>query len=227
MAELVRQRRVRELRGIGPGIESATAGARRDGKIAEESSELEREVPPDLVGLGRFLGLSSQRTLRDRARLGVRTRGRAAGAAAGAGSTPRRSRRRAEDGGEAARAPERRDSASARRLLLSHARAIVTRSRPRSAEESAGDVRRWKDEPHRLAVVVPSEPPGAVLGAFAAARDRGRRRAARARASASRSTASPVEAIVAEPDRFGTELLRATGAEGYVQALEPLPDAAR
>jgi DNA polymerase (family X) len=36
----------------------------------------------------------------------------------------------------------------------------------------------------------------------------------------------PVELVVAEPGRFGTELVRATGSERYVRALEPLPDAA-
>src|SRR5207244_2711932 len=35
----------------------------------------------------------------------------------------------------------------------------------------------------------------------------------------------PVELVVAEPSRFGTELVRATGSAEYVQALEPLPDA--
>src|SRR6185312_9240713 len=35
----------------------------------------------------------------------------------------------------------------------------------------------------------------------------------------------PVELVVAEPKRFGTELVRATGSEAYVAALEPLPDA--
>ena len=35
----------------------------------------------------------------------------------------------------------------------------------------------------------------------------------------------PVELVVAEPARFGTALLRATGAPAYVAALEPLPDA--
>jgi DNA polymerase (family 10) len=34
----------------------------------------------------------------------------------------------------------------------------------------------------------------------------------------------PIELIVAEPDRFGTELLRGTGSPDYVTALEPLPD---
>jgi DNA polymerase (family 10) len=35
----------------------------------------------------------------------------------------------------------------------------------------------------------------------------------------------PVELVVAEPERFGTALLRATGSREYVAALEPLPDA--
>jgi DNA polymerase (family 10) len=36
----------------------------------------------------------------------------------------------------------------------------------------------------------------------------------------------PVELAVAEPNRFGTALLRATGSLEYVAALEPLPDGA-
>jgi DNA polymerase (family X) len=35
----------------------------------------------------------------------------------------------------------------------------------------------------------------------------------------------PVELVVAEPERLGTALLRATGSPAYVAALEPLPDA--
>jgi DNA polymerase (family 10) len=35
----------------------------------------------------------------------------------------------------------------------------------------------------------------------------------------------PVELVVAEPERYGTALLRATGAPAFVAALEPLPDA--
>jgi DNA polymerase (family 10) len=35
----------------------------------------------------------------------------------------------------------------------------------------------------------------------------------------------PVELVAAEPERFGTALLRATGSPAYVAALEPLPDA--
>jgi DNA polymerase (family 10) len=36
----------------------------------------------------------------------------------------------------------------------------------------------------------------------------------------------PVELVVAEPARFGTELVRATGSEAYVAGLGSLPDAA-
>ena len=35
----------------------------------------------------------------------------------------------------------------------------------------------------------------------------------------------PVELVAAEPERFGTALMRATGTAAYVAALEPLPDA--
>ncbi len=35
----------------------------------------------------------------------------------------------------------------------------------------------------------------------------------------------PVELVVADPDRLGTALLRATGSQEYVAELEPLPDA--
>ena len=35
----------------------------------------------------------------------------------------------------------------------------------------------------------------------------------------------PVELVAAEPERFGTALLRATGAPAFVAPLEPLPDA--
>ena len=35
----------------------------------------------------------------------------------------------------------------------------------------------------------------------------------------------PIDLVVAAPERFGTELVRATGSAAYVAALEPLPDA--
>src|SRR5437764_7273732 len=60
VAELVRSGRVRELRGIGPGIERRLDELVTTGRL-EELEELERDVEPQLVALGRFVGLGPQR----------------------------------------------------------------------------------------------------------------------------------------------------------------------
>src|SRR3954447_23660054 len=60
--ELVRSGRVRALRGIGGGIEARLRELVETGTIAE-LVELEREFAPDLVGLGRYLGLSAKRSV--------------------------------------------------------------------------------------------------------------------------------------------------------------------
>src|SRR5438477_4939460 len=70
--ELVRSGRARELRGIGPGIESRLRELVETGEIVE-LAELERELSPDLVGLGRYLGLSARRSLQIARSLGVRS----------------------------------------------------------------------------------------------------------------------------------------------------------
>src|SRR5204863_9693065 len=62
VAELVRAGRVRQLRGIGAGIEGRLRELIDTGEIAE-LAELERKLAPDLVGLGRYLGLSARRSL--------------------------------------------------------------------------------------------------------------------------------------------------------------------
>ena len=62
IAELVRSGRVRELRGVGSGIEGRLRELIETGEIAE-LTQLEHELAPDLVGLGRYLGLSAQRAL--------------------------------------------------------------------------------------------------------------------------------------------------------------------
>src|SRR5438094_6117338 len=59
---LVRAGRVRELRGIGPGIEARLVELVETGEIAE-LRELEREVAPELVGLARFLGFAPKRAV--------------------------------------------------------------------------------------------------------------------------------------------------------------------
>ena len=72
VAALVRQGRLRELRGIGPGIERRLRELVETGDIAE-LRELEDELNPELVGLGRLLGLSSRRVLEIGKALDVRT----------------------------------------------------------------------------------------------------------------------------------------------------------
>jgi DNA polymerase (family X) len=92
--------------------------------------------------------------------------------------------------------------------------------------EAAGDPRRWRDECERLAVVCTAERPAEFLDRFAelpqivAVVERDERRALGVTVEG-----VPVELVVAPPERFGTELVRVTGSDAFVQALGPLPDA--
>src|SRR5207248_5133067 len=60
VAELVRAGRARELRGIGPGIEGRLRELVETGDI-QELVELERSLAPELIGLGRLLGIGAKR----------------------------------------------------------------------------------------------------------------------------------------------------------------------
>src|SRR5207237_10520925 len=60
IAELVAAGRVQELRGIGPGIATRLRELVETGRIAD-LEELEREVQPELIGLGRLLGVGPKR----------------------------------------------------------------------------------------------------------------------------------------------------------------------
>src|SRR6516165_4705150 len=90
VADLARSGRARELRGIGPGIEARLRELVETGEIAE-LAELERELAPELIGLGRYLGLTSKRSIELARAIGVRTAEEFREAAAAA----RRARRRA------------------------------------------------------------------------------------------------------------------------------------
>ena len=70
--ELVRTGRVRDLRGIGPGIEARLRELVETGRLAELDA-LEGEVSPELVGLGRLLGFGPQQAAEIGRALGVRT----------------------------------------------------------------------------------------------------------------------------------------------------------
>jgi DNA polymerase (family 10) len=89
----------------------------------------------------------------------------------------------------------------------------------------AGDVRRWCELSFELAVVTEGHEPARLLDTFerlpaiVVVIDRGERRAVGVTVEG-----VPVTLVVAEPGRFGTELLRATGPAAYVASLEPLPD---
>jgi DNA polymerase (family 10) len=112
-------------------------------------------------------------------------------------------------------------------LLLNRARALTAEIAEALGAEIAGDPRRWADTSFDLAVVGAAAGPKPVLDRFAslpqivAVVEREARRALGVTVEG-----VPVELVVAEPHRFGTELLRATGSRAYVDALEPLPDAA-
>jgi DNA polymerase (family X) len=226
VVELVRSGRVRELQGIGPGIEARLRELVETGEIAE-LAELEREVSPDLVGLGRYLGLGTKRSIDLARSLGVRTADEVRQAAAEGqlrtvpGIGPKTEARLLE---ALAREGEPRPQ---RGLLLSRGWELVGGIAAALDGEAAGDVRRCCGSCERLAVVSAAADPAPVLTRFAALPqivalvERGQRRAVGLTVEG-----VPVELVAVEPDRFGTALLRATGSPSYVTGLEPLPDAA-
>jgi DNA polymerase (family 10) len=218
VAGLVAAGRVRELRGIGPGIEARLRELVETGEIAE-LAELERTLSPGLIGLGRYLGLTAKRSIEIAQALGIHTPDELRAAAA-------EGRLRAVPGvgpkieaqivAALAREPEPRT------LLLTRATELCAGIAAALDGDVAGDVRRWRDACERLAVVCAP----AALERFAALPqivaviEHEPRRAVGVTVEG-----VPVEAVAAEPHEWGTALLRATGAAPYVAALEPLPDA--
>ncbi len=225
VAELVRQGRVRELRGIGRGIEGKLKELVETGAIAE-LEELEREVQPDLVGLGRYLGIGAQQAVLIARTLGVRTAAELREAATagrlrevpGIGPQKEAKLLAALDRADEPRPP--------RGLLLHRARRLLDEIAAPLGGTPAGDPRRFRDTSEHLAVVVRAEQAGPVLDGFASlpaivtVLERHPWRAYGVTVEG-----VPVELVVAPPGTFGTELLRATGSREYVEALGPLPEA--
>jgi DNA polymerase (family X) len=225
IVELVRAGRERELRGIGPGISARLRELATTGTIAE-LEELRRQARPELVGLGRHLGIAPRRMVDITAALGVETADdfrRAAREGAlqtvpGIGpSTERKILERLDA-----------DPSKPRRgLTLNTARELVEGIAAALGGEIAGDPRRWADLSFDLAVVVASTRPAEVLAEFERLPQ-----IVTVVEHAERSALGvtvegvPVGVHVPEPRRFGTELVRRTGTPTYVDALEPLPDAA-
>jgi DNA polymerase (family X) len=219
--QLVRQGRVRELRGIGPGIERRLRELVETGRIAE-LEELEREVEPELVALGRYLGLGPQRLVALGRALGIRSADELR-AAAEAGRL-----RDAPGVGPATEAKvlaglSREAQPAGRGLTRNRALALADAIAGPLGATAAGELRRGCELVHRLVLV--SQTPGAVerfvaQAAVVAVLEREEEHAVGVTVEG-----IPVELVAGRPDRFGTSFVRATGSEAYVAALEPLPDA--
>ena len=86
----------------------------------------------------------------------------------------------------------------------------------------AGDPRRWKETPARLAVVVATDAPHDALKRFASLPEI----VALIEPSVGVTVdGTPIELVTTPPSELGTALVRATGSAEYVATLEPLPAA--
>jgi DNA polymerase (family 10) len=225
VAKLVRDRRVQELRGIGPGLAAVLEEVVETGEIAR-AKELEGVVEPELVGLGRFLGIGPQRAVELGRALGARTADelRAAIEAGRVSSVPGFGPK-TEAKFRAALTREQ-EARPRRGLLLNRSRALVETIADAVGGEPAGDPRRWADVSNSLAVVVRARRAKEALDRFAALPlivsvvDRSPQRALGLTVEG-----VPVELVAADPKRFGSELVRATGSPEFVASLGELPDA--
>src|SRR6476660_10244579 len=152
VAELVRSGRARELRGIGPGLEARLRELVETGEIAH-ARELESEVEPELVGLGRFLGLSPKRAVEVGRALNARTAAELREAVESGrlqdvpGMGPKTAAKLRE-------ALEREAEPRARRgLTLNRARDLADTLATQLEGVAAGDPRRWADVSNHFVVL--------------------------------------------------------------------------
>jgi DNA polymerase (family X) len=224
VSELVRAGRVRELRGIGAGIEGKLRELVETGEIAELRA-LEVELAPELVGYGRLRGLTGSRMLEIARALGISTVDELQEASA--------TGRLREVPGIGPATEARIKTALAQKPRASRG-LTLSRSRPLSEAIAgalggtmAGEPRRFCELADGISVVCSASDPQPILARFeelpavVATLERGERRAVGVTMEG-----VPVTVVVATPETFGTELFRATGSADYVDALEPLPAAA-
>ncbi|TML46900.1 MAG: hypothetical protein E6G19_00740, partial [Actinobacteria bacterium] len=165
VAELVRSGRARELRGIGPGIEGRLRELVETGDI-QELVDLERELAPELIGLGRLLGIGAKRGVEVGRALGISTLEELREAAAEGrlqevpGIGPQTERKLVE----ALRATLRPKPPHG--LLLNRAWTLSQSIADAFGAEVAGDPRRFKDSSERLAVVACADGPKPLLDEF-------------------------------------------------------------
>lgn len=213
---------MRELRGIGSSIAARLEELVSTGEIAE-LRELSADVRPELVALGRLVGVGTKRMLEIGQALDVRTAAEFREAAAAgrlgmvAGIGPATEQK--------ILAALEREPRPQRGLTLNRARALVGSIADALSGAVAGDVRRWCELSFELAVVAEAREPDELLDSFernpaiVVVVERKDRRAVGVTVEG-----VPVTLVVARPESFGAELLRATGPSAYVAALEPLPD---
>ena len=224
VAALVRSGRVRELRGIGPGIEARLRELVESGEIAE-LRDLRTELRPELIGLGRLLGLSTRRTLDIGRTLGIDT-------AEGLRDAAQDGRLRSVPG--IGRSTEAKVRAALtlpprprRGLTLNRARTLTRTVADALGGDPAGDPQRFCELSFDLAVVCAAEDPGPTLAAFerlpmiVAVVERDERRVVGVTVEG-----VPITLVVAEPHRLGAALIAATGSAEYVDSLGELPDGA-
>jgi DNA polymerase (family X) len=227
IADLVRSGRIRELRGVGPAIEARLRELVETGEL-HELQELEERISPDLVGVGRMLGLTAKRSVEIGEALGVRTLDELREAAAAGrlrevpGIGPK-----TEAKLRAAIAREPEAAQSTRALLLNRGLALTLEVADGIGGQAAGDPRRFRDRCERLAVVAPGSDPAATIARF----EQLPQIVALVEWEERRAVGVTVEGIAVEllappPEAAGTALVRATGSAAYVEALEPLPAAA-
>jgi DNA polymerase (family X) len=225
--ELVRSGRIRDLRGVGPSIEARLRELVETGDL-QELRELEERISPDLVGVGRMLGLTAKRSVEIGDALGVRTLDELREAAAAGrlqevpGIGPK-----LEAKIRAALAREPAQETPMRALLLHRGLALTGEIAEAIGGVAAGDPRRYRDRCERLAVVAPGSDPERTIDRFeadvpqiVALVEREERRAVGVTVEG-----IAIELLVPTPAAAGTALVRATGSPEYVAALEPLPDA--
>jgi DNA polymerase (family 10) len=227
VADLVHSGRVRELRGVGPSIEARLRELVETGEL-HELKELEERVSPDLVGVGRMLGLTAKQAARIGETLGVRTLDELREAAdagrlrAVPGIGPKNEAKL-----RAAIARPVEATQPKRALLLNQGIALTQEIAHGLDGQPAGDPRRFRDRCEHLAVVVAADDPAQMISRFEQLpqivslvewEDR--------RAVGVTVEGVAVELLVPRQEAAGTALVRATGSAAYVEALEPLPEAA-
>jgi DNA polymerase (family 10) len=219
VAQLVRDGRVRELRGVGATIEARLRELTETGDIAE-MVELRRTKPLALAALGKLLGLGAKRATEIGATLGITTVAEFRTAAEqGRLRTVPGIGPKTEAKILAALTHER---GAVPRLLLPRARELTEGVAAALGGIAAGDARRWLDTPVRLAVVVASGDPAGVRERFAALPEIV---ALLDPDTGITPEGALCELVVAQPAALGTALVRATGPGDHVAALGNLPEA--